>query len=1064
MWSSEGLNLEKVNSFGNETPAHSQSTLDFVPGTKACSGENSSQKSCNMHLEDTDCCGEKVYHHSQSSWDFMSEVTDDFERDSPNSPTSTSCWDNHEESSSEVDDFNSSDSKYKMAYSDSIHSDRSPLHVADNFKASNLDTHQHIDHENRDSRVSQCSSKSDSNVQYSVSKEQAKKLMNDDKGIDKFAKIADEIAVHVSEIYNGDLKISIRYEKFPSLPRVTVTCLPCCKTFQLSHASDRYFYIKDLLDGSHPHFKTCSKKTTDDQNLRCHQSRLSKFFMNESGSTPKDVQLQQVKRLSNEFSCIGFGAKSGINCFNANQSLLFVANETFAWSKSCEKTTRNPEKVCVSCIKIEQTQTSAMKKTKFKLVSCYPLEAREALRKVSEKSKSTSRKAKYFQKHSINLKSLLVQAKNQTLSEYLHSLANKVQSSTNNITEVTDYLQSNIQQNALAVLKFGYRHSKVLQALSVLVYNRSQACSRILNSCPPFVFSSPSACKKIRKPEGTILMKHPGMQQAKKMIAEHFKTYGWVRDNKIGPLQMVHDSTRVRELVKADTNSMTLIGFKARNNAQGMWEFSIPYKSLSDINVAFVDNKKASYVLLGLYTALGPGVPPVTACIIPHDNKFSLDDLKEWLKVMELYWKTKNLPIAQIGSDFESKNLNYLEDLAISMSGQVDDDILVSLQDWVVKPTTGEHGWPLNINGDAKHGLKLARAQILYVDKVIPALAGAGLLQYFEDARCDLKSGLTKHSVDPDDRQDVEEAMAFLSEQARRVIFKMSRNLPLAVYSFLSQLMYDIYYSLHPSLTIERRISLAGVIERTILGWRTWICDNPLYSLSRNFVSAQFVKFLVLQSQSYLTQVLIHKKYFREFPFCTAFDGSDHCEHHFQKLAEKFGNYSTKEMCDESCVISGEQKLLSDLPICLDGKHQEQKESCLPSLPQGCKLPDEEMAMKLFKTGRKFDNVLLEWLGMQELLISRNHWEHPLMPKWKSLKTRKGSSVCNDTEDDEEEEEDDWECENDESDEEIRDSFVQELDCIAKEAEMVDKGDLAVATDECEDDGKEERSADDYCS
>ena len=104
-----------------------------------------------------------------------------------------------------------------------------------------------------------------------------------------------------------------------------------------------------------------------------------------------------------------------------------------------------------------------------------------------------------------------------------------------------------------------------------------------------------------------------------------------------------------------------------------------------------MDNKKASYVLLGLYTAISPGVPPVTVCIIPHDNKFSLDDLKEWLKVMELYWKTENLPIAQIGSDFDSKNLYYLEDLAISMSGQVD-DVLVSLKDWVVKPTIGEHG------------------------------------------------------------------------------------------------------------------------------------------------------------------------------------------------------------------------------------------------------------------------------------------------------------------------------------------------------------------------------------
>ena len=106
-------------------------------------------------------------------------------------------------------------------------------------------------------------------------------------------------------------------------------------------------------------------------------------------------------------------------------------------------------------------------------------------------------------------------------------------------------------------------------------------------------------------------------------------------------------------------------------------------------------------------------------------------------------------------------------------------------------------------------------------------------------------------------------------------------------------------------------------------------------------------------------------------------------------------------MCDESYVISGEQKLLSDLPKGLDKKHQERKESCLPSLPRGCELPDKEIATKLFKTGMKFGNVLLEWLGMQELLISRNDWEHPLMPKWTSLKTRKGSSACNDTEDDE---------------------------------------------------------------
>ena len=84
----------------------------------------------------------------------------------------------------------------------------------------------------------------------------------------------------------------------------------------------------------------------------------------------------------------------------------------------------------------------------------------------------------------------------------------------------------------------------------------------------------------------------------------------------------MHDITRVRELVKTDTKSTRLIGFKARKTESGNWEFSIPYKSLSDIKVAVLDNKKANYVLLGLYTALAPCIPPVTACIIPHDSKF----------------------------------------------------------------------------------------------------------------------------------------------------------------------------------------------------------------------------------------------------------------------------------------------------------------------------------------------------------------------------------------------------------------------------------------------------------
>ena len=50
---------------------------------------------------------------------------------------------------------------------------------------------------------------------------------------------------------------------------------------------------------------------------------------------------------------------------------------------------------------------------------------------------------------------------------------------------------------------------------------------------------------------------------------------------------------------------------------------------------------------------------------------------------------------------------------------------------------------------------------------------------------------------------------------------------------------------------------------------------------------------MVLQPQSYVTRILIQKLYFDELPFYTAADGSDHCEHFFQKLKQKYGTYST---------------------------------------------------------------------------------------------------------------------------------------------------------------------------
>ena len=53
--------------------------------------------------------------------------------------------------------------------------------------------------------------------------------MNDDKGIDKFAKIADEIAVDVSEISNGDLKTVSGTKNFQACQGLLLHVCPAVK-------------------------------------------------------------------------------------------------------------------------------------------------------------------------------------------------------------------------------------------------------------------------------------------------------------------------------------------------------------------------------------------------------------------------------------------------------------------------------------------------------------------------------------------------------------------------------------------------------------------------------------------------------------------------------------------------------------------------------------------------------------------------------------------------------------------------------------------------------------------
>ena len=419
------------------------------------------------------------------------------------------------------------------------------------------------------------------------------------------------------------------------------------------------------------------------------------------------------------------------------------------------------------------------------------------------------------------------------------------------------------------------------------------------------------------------------------------------------------------------------------------------------------------------------------------------------------YWKQEGLPVIQVGCDYDTKNLNYIEYIGLSGNRIRNAALELNLSGWILHPIISDHAWPLNINGDPKHGIKLGRAQILYVDKLIPSPAGPLLLQYFEDARHTMSSGLTKKSVDPNDRQDVEESMAFLAEPARRIIYRDSGNLAIAVYTFVSRYLYDIYCSLHPLLFVKRKVFLAGVIERLALGWRIWILDSKQYCFSRNFWSSQYLKFMVLQPQSYVTRILIQKLYFDEFPFYTAADGSDHCEHFFQKLKQKHGTYSTKEMCDETCIIAGEQKLLSVVHEIKDTKHLpfSASRNCV-SYPLGKELPSKDYIEKLFEQGRKYGDILLDWLGMKQLLQLSNHWQHPLMPKWKSLdkKNHKNNNEIQNDEDEGEEEDE----EDDEVDEEQWESedgvisnddanllIAEELDKIAKHAIKLDTGEVS---------------------
>ena len=123
-----------------------------------------------------------------------------------------------------------------------------------------------------------------------------------------------------------------------------------------------------------------------------------------------------------------------------------------------------------------------------------------------------------------------------------------------------------------------------------------------------------------------------------------------------------------------------LIGFKAFKADDQSWRFSTAYASVEEIQKAFMIQEKARYALLGLITALNQDIPSVFSCLIPHDNRFGVQDLTEWIAELKADWITQRLPVVLFPSDFDAKALSFLE----SLSHKSNRSIGLEIEGWLI--------------------------------------------------------------------------------------------------------------------------------------------------------------------------------------------------------------------------------------------------------------------------------------------------------------------------------------------------------------------------------------------
>ena len=314
------------------------------------------------------------------------------------------------------------------------------------------------------------------------------------------------LASLVSELAGGQNDLSLSYKKHLSPLRV-----------------------KDLVDRKHPHFRNNSN-----HNLKRSQVKLEKYF--DGVNSAPDV-CGKMKVLP-QFQCEGFGKLIRMNCFNTNESkFVKEADSTSAWSPNCLKITKLPDKVCENCKSMMKSNNfrqkasiirkSEGKNSKYKPYSCYPFATRGILRTQANIFKKTKKSLNCAKQTNRKLKSMLEHVNNKSFSTYVKDIAEKFRKdSGTGFTQVTYEALHDIPKNCHTVSQNGYRHSKLLQAFSVLTYNNSATCSELLHENLPILFCSPSLVLKRRMPKHSPFLTLPGILTDEALVKRHFERFG----------------------------------------------------------------------------------------------------------------------------------------------------------------------------------------------------------------------------------------------------------------------------------------------------------------------------------------------------------------------------------------------------------------------------------------------------------------------------------------------------------------------------------------------------------